>query len=132
MTTANHLLIVVILAFGGWGAWEHARFLSVKAEYSDFREQAVTQALAQEKQHNEQINVAMVERDASIARMRDSQIRSRALSVSLAAEGSGRKCYNADGLNGAYRELIAEIRAIAGEGQASMIDNKAWASAWPE
>ena len=132
MLTANQLLIVVILAFGGWGAWEHARFLSVKAEYSDFREQAVTQALAQEKQHNEQISVAMAERDASIARMRDNEIRFNSSFLPKTTGNSETACYDRSRLDAALSKFEEGIRELLTEGDEAIINNRAWASAWPE
>ena len=129
MPTANQLLIVVILAFGGWGAWEHARFLSVKAEYSGFREQSVTQALAQEKQHNEQINVAMAERDASISRLRDSQKRTNALRSAITPTGPEKLCYGRSAFDAALSAYLAGVENLFADGDRAVIDNKAWASA---
>lgn len=84
----------------------------------------------QEKTNADQINAAMSARDVAITKLRD-QARAHSLRPALAAESSSRVCYRPEGLNTAYREFVAEIRAIAGEGQNSVIDNNAWLESWP-
>ena len=131
MPTANQLLIVVILAFGGWGAWEHARFLSVKAEYSDFREQATVNALKQEKAYNAQINNAMVERESALGRLRDSQERANTLSASLATALSRGTCQDSATDHAALSRFFTDVEGYIIEGDTAVINVKAWAESWP-
>ena len=128
----SYLFIIgIIAAILGYAWYEHTRFLNVKLEYANFIEQSLSLQLQKEKEHAIQVNVAMGMRDDAYRQLRDSQDRASALQRSLASASSGKVCYDANGLNTAYRELVSEIRAIAGEGQASMIDNKAWLDSWP-
>jgi len=128
----NIIFFFIILALGGWGYYEHDKFLSVKAEYSDFREQSVTQALAQEKQHNEQINVAMVERDAANKRLSDDQARSRALRTAITPTGPEKLCYSRSAFDAAISAYLAGIENLLADGDQAVIDNKAWLESWPK
>ena len=128
----SYLFIIGIIASILGYAWvEHTRFLNVKLEYANFIEQSLALQLQKEKEHAIQLNVAMGMRDDAFKRLRDSQDRARALQRSLATANSGKVCYDADGLNTAYRELVSEIRAIAGEGEGKAIDLKAAIESWP-
>lgn len=124
--------IILCAAMIGYGWYEHTRFLTVKSEYSEFKSLAVEQTLKQEKAHAKQVSDALDERDASLQRLRNSEKRSDALRVSIASESSGRICYRPNELNGAYRDLVTEIRTIAGEGQTAMINLQATLAAWPK
>ena len=84
-----------------------------------------------EIENDERIKTAAVERESLMRQLRDNQVRLSTLQRTLTTAGTGRVCYDADGLNTAYRELVSEIRAIAGEGQAALINNKAWLESWP-
>ena len=132
MSVTNSVLIGSLLVVGLFGWYSHVQFLNERLAYSGFRETSAAKALKQKEEHNEQVTVAMAERDASLARMRDSQKRTHALQRTITASKTGKVCFRSEGLDAAYRELVSEIRAIAGEGQAGLIDNKAWASAWPK
>ena len=123
---------LILLALVGWGSWEHSRFLSERLAYSDFREQSVTQALAQEKQHNDQMSVAMDERDASLARMHDSQKRTNTLSASLATALSRGTCQDSATDHAALSRFFADVEEYIIEADTAVINVKAWASAWPE
>jgi hypothetical protein len=123
---------VLIASILGYAWYEHTRFLNLKIEYQDFIENSLALQLKKEKEHAIQLNVALGMRDDAYRKLRFSEDRARSLQRSLAAAGVSRVCYSADGLNTAYRELVSEIRAIAGEGQAGLIDNKAWLDSWPQ
>ena len=126
---------LVILSLTTWGFYERSGKLSIKAELEVLQvlhDKVVKDNKRKEIENNERIKTATAERDSLLRRLRDNQVRLSALQRTLAASGSGRVCYDADGLNGAYRELVSEIRVISGEGQAALIDNKTWLSSWPK
>ena len=128
----SYLFIIGIVgAILGYAFYEHTRFLNLKIEYQDFIENALALQLQKEKEHAIQVNTALGMRDDAFAKLRLSQDRARSLQRSLAAASSGKICYDADGLNTAYRELVSEIRAIAGEGEGKAIDLKAAIESWP-
>ena len=128
----SYLFIIGIVgAILGYAWYEHTRFLNIKLEFSNFVEQSLALQIEKEREHATQLNVAMGMRDDAFAKLRLSQDRARALQRSLAAASSGKVCYDADGLNTAYRELVSEIRAIAGEGEGKAIDLKAAIESWP-
>ena len=132
MNPIAYILIGLMIALGVYGYVEHSRFIKVRLEYDSFISETRILTAQQEAKHAVQISTAMAERDAANKRLSDNQARSRAMQRTLTAKSTGRICYSSDGLDSAYRELVSEIRAIAGEGQAGLIDNKAWASAWPK
>ena len=128
----SYLFIIGIVGvILGYAWFEHTRFLNVKLEYANFIEQTLALQLQKEKEHAIQVNVALGMRDDAYKLLRDSENRARNLQRSLAAASSGKVCYDADGLNTAYRELVSEIRAIAGEGEGKAIDLKAAIDSWP-
>ena len=129
----NQYIIIglILLALIGWGSWEHSRFLSERAAYSDFRQEATAQVLKQEKAHNDQINAALIERDASIARMRDSQTRSKSLQSSLATALSRGTCQDSATDHAALSGFFTEIEGYIIEADTTVINVKAWAAAWP-
>ena len=123
---------LILLALVGWGTWEHTRFLSVKAEYSDFRQEATAQVLKQEKAHNDQINSAMAERDVSIARLRDSEARSRSLRASITPQSGDRLCFHRTAFDAALQQFLGDIEGLLAEGDISMINLQATLAAWPK
>ena len=125
----NLIIAGIVLVLCGYGYFEHNRFIKARLELNTFV--ATTEALQakQERDNAQAINNALTERDAAI-KLRD-QARANLVRVSLTAENTSRVCYRPDELNRAYREFVEEIRAIAGIGQDSIIDNKAWSEAWP-
>ena len=131
MINTNLLLIFVILVVGGYGWYEYTHFLNERLAYSDFRETSAAKALKQKEEHDEQISVAMAERDASIARMRDSQIRSKSLQSSLATALSRGTCQDSATDHAALSGFFTEIEGYIIEADTTVINVKAWAAAWP-
>ena len=122
---------LILLALIGWGSWEHSRFLSERLAYSDFRETSAIQALKQKEEHDEQISVAMAERDASISRLRDSQKRTNALRSAITPTGPEKLCYGRSAFDAALSAYLAGVENLLADGDQAVIDNKVWASAWP-
>jgi len=122
---------VALLALISWGSYEHSRFVSERSEHLSFVVETKALHDIQEANNASKIAAALSERDASIRRLRDSEVRYSSLRRSLSTESSGRVCYSGEELNRAYRILVDGLRAVAAEGQAGLIDNKAWLQAWP-
>jgi len=132
MNTANSVFIIILLAVGGYGWYEHTRFLNERLAYSDFREEATAQVLKQEKAHNDQINAALIERDASIARMRDSQTRSKSLQSSLATALSRGTCQDSATDHAALSRFFTDLEGYIVEADTAVINVKAWLESWPK
>ena len=77
------------------------------------------------------MSVAMAERDASLARMRDSQKRTDTLSASLATALSRGTCQDSATDHAAQSGFFTEIEGYIIEADTAMINVKAWAAAWP-
>ena len=131
MGVTNSVLIGSLLVVGLFGWYSHVQFLSVKAEYSDFRETSATKARKQKEEHDEQIFVAMSERDASLARMRDSQIRSKSLQSSLATALSRGACQDSTTDHAALSKFFTDVEGYIIEADTAVINVKAWAASWP-
>jgi hypothetical protein len=128
----NLLLIFVILAVGGWGWYEHGRFLSERTAYSEFRETSAEQALKQEKEHALQVNDAMSTRDAAINRLRDNEIRSRSLRTNITPQGSERLCFNRTAFDAALQQFLGDVEVLLAEGDTALINLQTTLAAWPK
>lgn len=126
------VLGLILLALTGWGTYEHSRFLSLKTEYSEFKETAATQALKQEKDHAIQVNNALAERDIYLNRLRDSEIRTRALRASITPQGPDRLCFNRPALDAAIQSFLGEVQGLIEQGDVTLINLQATLAAWPK
>ena len=131
MSVTNSVLIGSLLVVGLFGWYSHVQFLNERLAYSGFRETSAAKALKQKEEHNEQVTVAMAERDASLARMRDSQKRTDTLSASLATALSRGTCQDSATDHAALSGFFTEIEGYIIEADTAMINVKAWAAAWP-
>ena len=128
----NIVVGVIILSLIGYGYFEHTRFLSEKAAYSDFRETSATKALEKEKEHALQVNDAMSERDAALKRLRDNEVRSRAIRANITPQGNDRLCFNRTAFDTALQQFLGNIEGLLAEGDISLINLQATLSAWPK
>ena len=132
MSVTNSVLIGSLLVVGLFGWYSHVQFLNERLAYSGFRETSAAKALKQKEEHNEQMSVAMAERDASIARMRDSQKRTNTLSASLATALSRGTCQDSATDHAALSGFFTEITELIEIGDEAIINNKAWLASWPK
>ena len=128
----NLVLIFVILTVGGYGWYEHTRFLNERLAYSDFRETSATQALKQKEEHDEQMSVAMAERDVALNRLRDNEIRSRSLRASITPQGSDRLCFHRTAFDAALQQFLGDVEGFIAEGDLSLINLQTTLAAWPK
>ncbi|HJS82859.1 MAG TPA: hypothetical protein VJ742_08520 [Nitrososphaera sp.] len=125
---------IILLLLTSWGFYERSEKLSIKSELAVLQaihDEVVKDNKRKEVENNERLKTAATQRESLMRQLRDNQVRISTLQRTLTASGTGRACYDADGLNTAYGELVTEVRAIAGEGQAALINNKAWLESWP-
>ena len=132
MSVTNSVLIGSLLVVGLFGWYSHVQFLNERLAYSGFRETSAAKALKQKEEHNEQMSVAMAERDASLARMRDSQKRTDTLSASLATALSRGTCQDSATDHAALSGFFTEITELIEIGDEAIINNKAWLASWPK
>ena len=126
------------LIFGGillalsWLAWDqHDRYVTVSIEYENYRLSAEKEAKQQEKDNEDKIKVALADRDAALASLLDSQVRSRALRNSITPAGPERICYSRSAFDTALSTYLAGVENLLADGDKAVVDNKAWLSAWP-
>lgn len=132
-------LLIATLSASTW--FERQRYLTTKAQYDGFV--ATAQALAaqqlaenarKEKAYADQVHAAESDRDAAVKRLRDSEADTRRLRMSVtpeAAAGTDRVCFTRTGLDRAIQGLLADVQGFLEEGDGALIDNQAWAKAWP-
>ena len=132
MNPIAYILIGLMIALGVYGYVEHSRFIKVRLEYDSFISETRVLTAQQEAKHVEQISVAMAERDASLARMRDSQKRTDTLSASLATALSRGTCQDSATDHAALSGFFTEITELIEIGDEAIINNKAWLASWPK
>ena len=109
MNPITYILIGLMIALGVYGYVEHSRFIKVRMEYDSFISETRVLTAQQEAKHAEQISVAMAERDASLARMRDSQKRTDTLSASLATALSRGTCQDSATIDAALSRFFTDL-----------------------
>lgn len=131
--TVNNYIIsgLILLVLVCWGTYEHNRFLTVKTEFTEFRETSIAQALKQEKEHALQVNNALSQRDVALNRLRDSEARSRSSFIPKTAGSPETACYNRARLDAALSKFEEGIRGLLSEGDEAIINDRTWLASWP-
>src|SRR3990167_9813950 len=124
MNPIAYILIGLMIALGVYGYVEHSRFIKVRLEYDSFISETRILTAQQEAKHAVQISTAMAERDASIQRMRDSQIRSKSLQSSLATAISRGTCQDSATDHAALSRFFTEIEGYIIEADTTVINVK--------
>ena len=131
------IALAAAVLLGGAG-WKHA--ISVQEQFDAFKLTQESLARIQQQEnakektkHETDIKLAVSDRDLALAKLRERQ-RAGAGGMSVTpkpTEGTDKLCFERAKLDGAIQSLIGDFQAIAGEGDAALIDNRAWAEAWP-
>jgi hypothetical protein len=130
------LLIASIAAYWGWN-----NYLDEREAFSTFKGVAAGLAAAQAKRilddkakHDADIKTALAERDAARQRLLDAQrARTQRLpSLPISPEGTTVVCFNRSGFESSIRAFVGGVQDLVIEGDESIIDNRAWLSAWPK
>lgn len=131
----------LLAALAGSTWFEHQRYLTTKAQYDGFVAQAqalaaqqLAENAAKEKAYANQVHTAESDRDAALKRLRDSQADTDRLRMSVtpeAAAGTDRVCFTRTGLDRAIQSFLADVQGFLEEGDSALIDDQAWAKAWP-
>jgi len=138
MNTANSVFIVILLAVGGYGLWEHSRYVSTKADYDGFVSKAqilaaerLVENVKKEGEYREKIRLAESARNDSLTKLRDYQKRADLSRMSfLPASPEDRVCFNRTRFESAIGTLVADLQAIAGTGDIALIDLQTILSSW--
>ena len=123
---------LILLALIGWGGYEHTRFLNERLAYSDFRETSAAKVLKQKEEHDEQVANALAARDDALNRLRDNEIRSRAIRANITPQGGDRLCFHRTAFDTALQQFLGNIEILIAEGDLSLINLQATLAAWPK
>ena len=130
-------IAAIMLVLAGYGWFEHNRYARVKAEYDGFVAQAQAIAAVQlaenqrkEKEREQRIKDAIRDRDIALTQLRHATKdsgRLRTTISALTASSTGKVCYSSTGLDAS----LSEITGLIEEGDAAIINNRAWFESWP-
>lgn len=134
------LAIIAGLSSATW--FEHQKYLTTKAQYEGFVAKAqalAAQQLAEnarkEKEHAQILQDALAARDAAFSSLRHyaDLARSGRLSITpIASPGTDRLCFSRPAFDAALQQFLGTTEGLITEGDGSVIDNQAWAQAWPK
>ena len=107
------------------------------AQVESIGKQAIERNRRIEDANKSRIDVAIANRDASIARLRllvqQANTRTSVLpSTAGTAQDPSRVCFDKAKLDESLKQFIGSAAGIAQEGDSAIIDNKAWLSSWPK
>jgi hypothetical protein len=128
------LLIASIVAYWGWNNYldEREAFNTFKGVQTALAAKQAADRAKEKAKHDDDIKTALAERDAA-RRLLDAQ-RARAQrmpSLPISPEGTTVVCFNRSGFESAIRAFVGGVQDLVIEGDESIIDNRAWLSAWP-
>jgi hypothetical protein len=131
-------LLLALLAAGA--GWKHA--ISVQQQFDDFKAEQTALAEQQEiknardkRKHEDDIKTAIAARDAALKLLRaraEHPDTNRLPSLPISPEGTTVVCFNRSGFESSIRAFVGGVQDLVIEGDESIIDNRAWLSAWPK